>query len=296
MITNWRLGLISRTDGLYWPTALWSLTQQVWFVWWKDYNAKLILAWLTTCSEATYFCFLTSVAPQTQSCLRWRRRLGCWGGRRPPRNPSKKRWCCCMMRFLRWVKVNIYNSRLRSTGNEVNKFLYLFRKMTQLRTTPDSGMSFFSWRCVLEKNSTLLSSYVTVCWSHFASLFVVMTKARKKVNHKVNLQIFCVWKRVASESHLLHMIEYLVFTERRTRNFLSFQVNLEYLETKLESVDGEEVQRIQDNINSLFHHCVQALGEEHQIKVVNALQVGGYRCLFFFFFFNFTSIFLCVYT
>lgn len=38
-------------------------------------------------------------------------------------------------------------------------------------------------------------------------------------------------------------------------------------------MDGEEVQRIQDNINSLFHHCVQALGEEHQIKVVNALQV-----------------------
>uniref|UniRef100_A0A8C5C6B5 Armadillo-like helical domain-containing protein n=1 Tax=Gadus morhua TaxID=8049 RepID=A0A8C5C6B5_GADMO len=53
---------------------------------------------------------------------------------------------------------------------------------------------------------------------------------------------------------------------------LPLQVNLEYLESKLESVDGEEVQRIQDNINSLFHHCVQALGEEHQIKVVNALQ------------------------
>lgn len=55
---------------------------------------------------------------------------------------------------------------------------------------------------------------------------------------------------------------------------ITFQVNLEYLETKLESVDGEEVQRIQDNINSLFHHCVQALGEEHQIKVVNALQAS----------------------
>uniref|UniRef100_A0A3Q4I640 Armadillo like helical domain containing 3 n=1 Tax=Neolamprologus brichardi TaxID=32507 RepID=A0A3Q4I640_NEOBR len=50
------------------------------------------------------------------------------------------------------------------------------------------------------------------------------------------------------------------------------KVNLEYLESKLESVDGEDVQRIHDNINSLFHHCVQALGEEHQIKVVNALQ------------------------
>lgn len=57
-----------------------------------------------------------------------------------------------------------------------------------------------------------------------------------------------------------------------------FQVNLEYLESKLESVDGEEVQRIQENINSLFHHSVQALGEEHQIKVVNALQVTtGFR-------------------
>lgn len=45
----------------------------------------------------------------------------------------------------------------------------------------------------------------------------------------------------------------------------------------MESVDGEEVQRIQDNINSLFHHCVQSLGEEHQIKVVNALQVSKYQ-------------------
>lgn len=52
-----------------------------------------------------------------------------------------------------------------------------------------------------------------------------------------------------------------------------FQVNLEYLESKLECLDGEEVQQIQDNINCLFHHCVQAMGEEHQIKVVNALQV-----------------------
>lgn len=52
-----------------------------------------------------------------------------------------------------------------------------------------------------------------------------------------------------------------------------FQVNLEYLESKLECLDGDEVQQIQDNINSLFHHCVQAMGEEHQIKVVNALQV-----------------------
>uniref|UniRef100_A0AAQ5Z252 Armadillo-like helical domain-containing protein n=1 Tax=Amphiprion ocellaris TaxID=80972 RepID=A0AAQ5Z252_AMPOC len=31
---------------------------------------------------------------------------------------------------------------------------------------------------------------------------------------------------------------------------------------------------IPHNINSLFHHCVQALGEEHQIKVVNAFSVS----------------------
>ncbi|KAJ8001577.1 hypothetical protein DPEC_G00170920 [Dallia pectoralis] len=50
------------------------------------------------------------------------------------------------------------------------------------------------------------------------------------------------------------------------------KVNLEYLETKLESLDGDEVMKTKDNVNSLFHHCVQTLAEEHQIKVVNALQ------------------------
>ncbi|XP_059425856.1 armadillo-like helical domain-containing protein 3 isoform X1 [Carassius carassius] len=50
------------------------------------------------------------------------------------------------------------------------------------------------------------------------------------------------------------------------------KVNLEYLEGKLESLDGDEVLKVKDNINSLFQHCVQALAEEHQIKVVNALQ------------------------
>ncbi|MGH0154089.1 UNVERIFIED_CONTAM: hypothetical protein FKN15_037769 [Acipenser sinensis] len=51
------------------------------------------------------------------------------------------------------------------------------------------------------------------------------------------------------------------------------KVNLEYLEGKLESLDGDELMKVKDNINSLFQHCIQALGEEHQIKVVNALQV-----------------------
>uniref|UniRef100_A0A671S946 UPF0668 protein C10orf76 homolog n=1 Tax=Sinocyclocheilus anshuiensis TaxID=1608454 RepID=A0A671S946_9TELE len=76
------------------------------------------------------------------------------------------------------------------------------------------------------------------------------------------------------------------------------KVNLEYLEGKLESLDGDEVVKIKDNVNSLFHHCVQALAEEHQIKVVNALQVKSCFLfnikkmnLFFYFFMSITNIF-----
>nr|XP_056705550.1 armadillo-like helical domain-containing protein 3 isoform X2 [Euleptes europaea] len=50
------------------------------------------------------------------------------------------------------------------------------------------------------------------------------------------------------------------------------KVNLEYLEGKLESLDGEELMKIKDNINCLFQRCIRALGEEHPIRVVNALQ------------------------
>ncbi|XP_026053592.1 armadillo-like helical domain-containing protein 3 isoform X2 [Carassius auratus] len=70
-----------------------------------------------------------------------------------------------------------------------------------------------------------------------------------------------------------------IFAEEPTKSNPRFwdelflmKVNLEYLEGKLESLDGDEVLRVKDNINSLFQHCVQALAEEHQIKVVNALQ------------------------
>ncbi|KAG8435394.1 hypothetical protein GDO86_013373 [Hymenochirus boettgeri] len=50
------------------------------------------------------------------------------------------------------------------------------------------------------------------------------------------------------------------------------KVNIEYLESKLESLDGEELMKQKDNINSLFQHCIQTLGAEHQIRVVNSLQ------------------------
>uniref|UniRef100_A0A6I8QCE4 Armadillo like helical domain containing 3 n=1 Tax=Xenopus tropicalis TaxID=8364 RepID=A0A6I8QCE4_XENTR len=50
------------------------------------------------------------------------------------------------------------------------------------------------------------------------------------------------------------------------------KVNIEYLESKLESLDGEELMKLKDNINSLFQHCIQALKAEHQIRVVNSLQ------------------------
>ncbi|GAB1302484.1 Armadillo-like helical domain-containing protein 3 [Apodemus speciosus] len=56
------------------------------------------------------------------------------------------------------------------------------------------------------------------------------------------------------------------------------KVNLEYLEGKLESLDGEELMKIKDNINCLFQHCIQALGEEHPIRVVNALQTTSTLC------------------
>ncbi|XP_021573693.1 UPF0668 protein C10orf76 homolog isoform X2 [Carlito syrichta] len=62
------------------------------------------------------------------------------------------------------------------------------------------------------------------------------------------------------------------YSPRFWEELFLMKVNLEYLEGKLESLDGEELMKIKDNVNCLFQHCIQALGEEHPIRVVNALQ------------------------
>ncbi|EMP27929.1 UPF0668 protein C10orf76 [Chelonia mydas] len=92
-----------------------------------------------------------------------------------------------------------------------------------------------------------------------------------------------LWKSSASKKLLKEkvvlMYDEIFMTEdpskcspRFWEELFLMKVNLEYLESKLESLDGEELMKIKDNINCLFQHCIQALGEEHPIRVVNALQ------------------------
>uniref|UniRef100_A0A452HP26 Armadillo-like helical domain-containing protein n=1 Tax=Gopherus agassizii TaxID=38772 RepID=A0A452HP26_9SAUR len=92
-----------------------------------------------------------------------------------------------------------------------------------------------------------------------------------------------LWKSSASKKPLKEkvvlMYDAIFMTEdpskcspRFWEELFLMKVNLEYLESKLESLDGEELMKIKDNINCLFQHCIQALGEEHPIRVVNALQ------------------------
>uniref|UniRef100_A0A8C3FCF9 Armadillo like helical domain containing 3 n=1 Tax=Chrysemys picta bellii TaxID=8478 RepID=A0A8C3FCF9_CHRPI len=92
-----------------------------------------------------------------------------------------------------------------------------------------------------------------------------------------------LWKSSASKKPLKEkvvlMYDEIFMTEdpskcspRFWEELFLMKVNLEYLESKLESLDGEELMKIKDNINCLFQHCIQALGEEHPIRVVNALQ------------------------
>uniref|UniRef100_K7FR27 ARMD3 protein n=1 Tax=Pelodiscus sinensis TaxID=13735 RepID=K7FR27_PELSI len=97
-----------------------------------------------------------------------------------------------------------------------------------------------------------------------------------------------LWKSSASKKPLKEkvvlMYDEIFLTEdpskcspRFWEELFLMKVNLEYLESKLESLDGEELMKIKENINCLFQHCIQALGEEHPIRVVNALQVPARR-------------------
>uniref|UniRef100_A0A8C5PAW8 Armadillo-like helical domain-containing protein n=1 Tax=Leptobrachium leishanense TaxID=445787 RepID=A0A8C5PAW8_9ANUR len=52
------------------------------------------------------------------------------------------------------------------------------------------------------------------------------------------------------------------------------KVNLEYLEGKLESLDGEELMKIKDNINSLFQHCIRALRPNRKFTRKTNLPLG----------------------
>uniref|UniRef100_A0A8C5X2D2 Armadillo like helical domain containing 3 n=1 Tax=Malurus cyaneus samueli TaxID=2593467 RepID=A0A8C5X2D2_9PASS len=92
-----------------------------------------------------------------------------------------------------------------------------------------------------------------------------------------------LWKSSASKKPLKEKVVLMydeIFTTedpskcnpRFWEELFLMKVNLEYLEGKLEALDGEELMKIKDNINCLFQHCIQALGEEHPIRVVNALQ------------------------
>lgn len=60
-------------------------------------------------------------------------------------------------------------------------------------------------------------------------------------------------------------------------NSIIFQVN--YFESEMQRLNGEQLVLIQENLHTLFAQCIDTLGHEHNIRVVYALQVGwAVRC------------------
>lgn len=50
------------------------------------------------------------------------------------------------------------------------------------------------------------------------------------------------------------------------------KVNVNFIQQQFDSLSGADLVKLKDTINTLFHHCVQALRSEHRIRIVNALQ------------------------
>lgn len=47
---------------------------------------------------------------------------------------------------------------------------------------------------------------------------------------------------------------------------------ISHLEAEMQKINGDQLLAIKDNLNTLFAHCIETLGHEHNIRVVYSLQ------------------------